>query len=179
MKKLVATGLVALAGFTACGGSDEPDTPSTGSGGPPAVEKPAESAKPRAARLLDDWSGTLLAALVAARERGSGAETGDRAAYEDADAELRPRLREVKRFAPQGRVVMSQYPDGELRRAVVADGDAWQEWAIRILGDRSVTLDEARKVADLGATAFAAHERAYELAGRKPPPALQRRPDQQ
>ena len=61
----------------------------------------------------------------------------------------------------------------------MADGDAWQEWAIQILYDRNISLDDAREIADLAAGAFVAHERAYQLAGKDPPPAFQRRPDQQ
>lgn len=161
-----------------CGGSDEPAEEPTGAGGA-AAQKSPEDAERRAGQLLDEWSDQLLKALLAAGDRGEAAQASDRAAYEEADAKLRPLLREVRQLAPQGRIVMSRYPDGELRRAVVADGDAWQEWAIRILRDRNISLDDAREIADLGTDAIVAHERAYQLAGKDTPPAFQRRPDQE
>jgi hypothetical protein len=164
--------------LASCGGSDEPAEETTDAGGAAAQNSP-EDAKRGAGQLLDEWSDHLLKALLVARDRGEAAQASDRAAYARADAKLRPRLREVRKFAPQGRIVMSRYPDGELRRAVVADGDAWQEWAIRILHDRNISLDDAREIADLATGAFVAHERAYQLAGKDPPPAFQRRPDQQ
>lgn len=135
-------------------------------------------ARPRAGRLLDDWSKTLLTTLLAVRARGQAAQAGDQAAYDDADAKLRPRLRKVKRFAAQGRAVMSQFPDGRVRKAIVADGDAWQEWALALLELGEVSLTKGRRIADLGSAAFAAHEEAYRAAGKTPPPAFQRRADQ-
>lgn len=138
----------------------------------------AADAKPRAGRLLDDWSTTLLTTLIVARARGQAAQTGDQAAYATADEKLRPDLRRVRRFAAQGRAVMSQFPDGSLRRAVVADGDAWQAWGLKLLEPGEVSLAKARRIADLATVAYAKHEEAYRAAGKTPPPAFQRRADQ-
>lgn len=159
-----------------CGSSDSTDAsgPSTGAAPAAATTDP----RPRAGRLLDTWSKTLLTTLLAARDRGQAAQARDQAAYNDADAKLRPSLRKVKRFAAQGRAVMSQFADGPVRKAIVADGDAWQEWAMALLEPGEVSLTKGRRIADLGSTAFAAHEEAYRVVGKTPPPAFQRRADQ-
>ncbi len=171
--------LVAVA--TGCGGGSASTTQTTSESAGTSAGKTTggPTSKERAGQLLDDWSATLTSALLVVRARGQAAQAGDRAAYDRADAKLRPLLRKVKRFAPQGRIVMSQYPADDLTRSVVADGDAWQAWALPILEPGQITLAEGRKIADLGATAFAAHERAYREAGKQPPVAFQRRPDQQ
>ncbi len=81
-------------------------------------------------------------------------------------------------YVPQGRAVMSQYATSNLTRAVVRDGDKWQEWALAS-DDRNGSLTEAQRIANLGMAAVKAHEEAYAAAGAEPPPAFQRRPDQQ
>jgi hypothetical protein len=171
---------VLLAVATGCGGSSASTSQTTQSSATSAAKTATgPTSAERAGQLLDDWSATLTSALLVAKARGQAAQAGDRAAYDRANSKLRPLLQKVKKFASQGRTVMSQYPADESTRAVVADGDAWQEWALRILEPGQITLKEARQIADLGATALAAHERAYRAAGKKPPVAFQRRPDQQ
>jgi hypothetical protein len=173
-----ATLLFALVALSACGGSsgsqtaDDPQTTAQSN----TVTTP--SARARAGDLLDDWSDQLLVTLLAARDRGKAAQAGDRAAMVGADTKLRPELAKVKKFASQGRAVMSQFDDRELRETVVADGDAWQGWALALDQPGGVTRDRARKIADLATDAFVAHERAYAMAGWTPPVAFQRRPDQ-
>ena len=171
--------LVAVA--TGCGGGSASTTQTATESAGTSAGKTTDGPTPteRAGQLLDDWSATLTSALLVTKARGQAAQAQDRAAYQRANAKLRPLLRKVKKFAPQARIVMSQYPADELTRAVVADGDAWQAWALRILEPGEITLAEARQIADLGSTAFAAHERAYREAGKQPPVAFQRRPDQQ
>lgn len=120
----------------------------------------------------------MLTAILAVRDRGEAAQAHDQAAYDDADATLRRSLRKVKRFAAQGRAVMSQFADGPVREAIVAVGDAWQEWAVALLQPGEVSLTKGRRIADLASTAFAAHEEAYRMVGKAPPPAFQRRADQ-
>jgi hypothetical protein len=158
-------------------GGPQPDRLATTASAPATTTSPAD-AKPRAGRLLDQWSDTLLTTLLAAQARRKAAQAADQGAYNKADAQLRPGLREVKRFASQGRLVMSPFPKGSVSKAVVADGDAWQEWAVALLRPGDVSLTAARKIADLATTAFARHERAYRAAGKQPPPAFQRRADQ-
>lgn len=116
--------------------------------------------------------------MLAAQTRGKAAASGNAAAYKKADAKLRPLLRDVNHLAAQGRSVMFQFPASDVRRLVVADGDAWQVWALPLLGDRDPSMQKARRIADLGAQALVAHEAAYRAAGKAPPLAFQRRADQ-
>lgn len=132
--------------------------------------------KLRAELLLDDWTDALVAASLAAQARDKAARAGKRAAYAKAAAELRPTLLTIRKFAAQGRAVMSRYRTGSARRLVIAAGDAWHAWAVAILRPGDVTQSEAREIADLGADAVAAHGRAYRAAGVRPPPAFQRGP---
>ena len=128
--------------------------------------------------MLDTWSDKLLTTMLAAQTRGKAAASGNAAAYKKADAKLRPLLRDVNHLAAQGRSVMFQFPASDVRRLVVADGDAWQVWALPLLGDRDPSMQKARRIADLGAQALVAHEAAYRAAGKAPPLAFQRRADQ-
>jgi hypothetical protein len=178
----IVLGVTLAALAVGCGsnnnGGQQPDRLATTEATAPATATSPADAKPRAGRLLDQWSDTLLTTLLAAQARSKAAQAADQNAYNKADAQLRPGLRKVKRFASQGRLVMSRFRTGSVSKAVVADGDAWQEWAVALLRPGDVSLTAARKIADLATTAFARHERAYRAAGKQPPPAFQRRADQ-
>ncbi len=166
---VVAVAALAVAvGFGGCGGGE------SGAGS----SSDAAAAKTRAAQLLNSWSDTLTTTLQAANARKKAREAGDLNKYTSADTRFSRGLRRVKRFAPQGRAVMSQYVTSNLTRAVVRDGDKWQEWALAS-DDRNVSLTEAQRIANLAMAAIKAHEEAYAAAGAEPPPAFQRRPDQQ
>ncbi len=166
---LACTGAVIIAVAIGCGGGE------SGAGS----SSDAATAKTRAAQLLNSWSDTLTTTFQATSARKKAREAGDLNKYTSADTRLRRELRKVKKFAPQGRAVMSQYSvTSNLTRAVVRDGDKWQEWALA-LDDRNVSLTEGQRIANLAMAAIKAHEEAYAAAGAEPPPAFQRRPDQQ
>lgn len=136
------------------------------------------AATDRTNRLLDTWSDHLLRALLAGRDRGRAAASGNAAAFQRADRRLQRWLRPVLHYARDARVVMSQFQPSRLTRAVIRDGDAWTHWALEIKTHPNVNFNEATRIADLGVVGFRAHETAYRAAGSTPPAAFQRGPDQ-
>jgi hypothetical protein len=175
MRALGLAACVGLLVFAGCGGAGSAQTTATDG---PAPRISGTDAKERTQRLLDDWSDALFSAILTAKERAKAAQSGRESAYKRADRSLRHQLERIKMFASQGRAVTSRF-DPALRRVVVADGDAWQEWAAAILAEDEISLPRAREIADLAIAGFVKHEDAYAAIGQKPPPAFQRRPDQQ
>jgi hypothetical protein len=145
----IAIACAALAaGVLGCGAT--PGATTHGSGGTAEKLPPVAD---RAGALLDEWSADVETGIF-----GRGAHR-----------QARRSLEKVKKFGMRARVIMSPYPADAMTRAVIADGDAWTKFAL-MTESKEASLGAALKLAKQGATAWAAHEAAYQLSGHKPPP---------
>jgi len=103
-RSVTALALAASLALVACGSATDATGPaartSRNATSTPSVETAPGDGKQRAGVLLDDWSATLIKAVLTAQKRGKVAQADDRDAYKIADADLRPLLAKVKHFAP-------------------------------------------------------------------------------
>lgn len=125
-------------------------------------------------KLLDSWSEKLVPNLLAQRDRAQAFEAGDTEKVERLEEQVNRHLSEIRRFGSEGRKTYVDHPNSPEAQAVRDAGDAWTEWANRLITDPPAgDFDAAREVADLATKALKQHRDAYKAVGAEIPPEFQ------
>lgn len=182
-QRAIALICAAGVGLSGCGGSGSAGEPtkrptSNQTASQPSGGKTADTYDGREVgkSVLDRWSDELLSNLLLQRDRARASAAGNTAKAGRLERKARPGLRRIQRFGREARAQFLQHLDSPEARAVRKAGDAWTRWAYTILTQPPAgDFKKATRIADLGAAAVAAHQRAYRALGEPVPPAFRTR----
>jgi hypothetical protein len=180
LRLAIATAAVAAlaVSLAACGSDTAPNQAS--SGGAPAKASVAKVSNAKvseaAGDLLDQWTDELMPIMLTTRERSEAMQAGDRAKDSRLTLKIYRDLKPVVHWGGDARKAFFAVDrPTAVTRATTAAGDAWAKWALLLRTKEAIDFDTGAKIADQGLVAIKRTQKAYRVAGRDVPPALQTR----